>query len=227
MGWVHRMDCPHGCECYSKEITTTLIDCQDLLINIRLKFYDVFRKLDVTLTSSLPPMVKAINVQGTVYFRSAFTREKFELNVQGCTLGVTKTINTPLFEKGGAHMVISTKASAQYDTNHSSMKNEEKVAVDAIKLVNSLKESIKNLDQENLQEVQCCMLDVESAILARKNQLADGTSSCPVCLSAPKNMRLNCGHLCCESCTKTLRAGQNATCPICRVPIREALVCYI
>jgi E3 ubiquitin-protein ligase RGLG len=44
---------------------------------------------------------------------------------------------------------------------------------------------------------------------------------CPICLTNPKDMAFQCGHLTCKECGSTL-----STCPLCRVPITMRVRLY-
>lgn len=44
---------------------------------------------------------------------------------------------------------------------------------------------------------------------------------CPICLTNPKNMTFQCGHMTCKDCGPTL-----VTCPLCRVPITMRIRLY-
>jgi hypothetical protein len=87
-----------------------------------------------------------------------------------------------------------------------------------------IEDMVPRLDLERTREVHRQMVvpaeiegesaDIETISAADISNMI----KCPVCLGKIKDVRLNCGHLICRECARTIRSS-DATCPQCRAPI--------
>jgi hypothetical protein len=78
-------------------------------------------------------------------------------------------------------------------------------------LAGLVREQEKARDRARMrQEIQRQVMEEKAALLEDRK--------CPVCLDAPKDCALGCGHLLCPGCADRFRA-ERLPCPLCREPV--------